>query len=109
MELDDAIRSARALADAHDEHLRQEALRKQQERAEVQKLLVEAVEHLQPHGTESFVRVKRVVLLGEYAGPDGQRFRQVSRQRCWRLTNMAGHRGGKADGPWMESPVLLLA
>ncbi|MFB7852360.1 hypothetical protein ACFC34_35835 [Streptomyces sp. NPDC056053] len=108
--LDDAIRAARSKASAWENMARSKEERERQEQAEAQALLAEAVGRLRPFGTEAFIRVKPVMFFGDYTGPDGQRYRQVSQQRCWKLAHISGRReiDGKLGDEWMESPILLL-
>ncbi|MEU9795092.1 hypothetical protein AB0E27_31655 [Streptomyces sparsogenes] len=77
---------------------------------EVQRLLAEAVERLRPYGTEVFVQVKSAIFRGGYPA-NRQRFCQVARQRCWKLSRLSGPRRGEdgdLEDDWMESPILLL-
>lgn len=83
---------------------------KQRERAEVRALAAEAVTRLSGLGDETFVRAQPAMRFhrGEiYRDPDGQRYQVASEQRCWVLSRMSGIRD--EEGPWMDSPVLLLA
>ncbi|WP_237522704.1 hypothetical protein [Streptomyces sp. SID1328] len=108
--LDDEIRAARARADSWANADQWRAEREQSEAAEMQRLLAEAVERLRPYGSEVFVQVKPALFRGEYTA-NGQRFRQVARQRCWKLSRLSGRRrgeDGQLEDDWMESPVLLL-
>ncbi|MFJ2915006.1 hypothetical protein ACIO8F_37715 [Streptomyces sp. NPDC087228] len=108
--LDDEIRAARACADSWANADQRRAEREQNEAAEVQRLLAEAVERLRPHGSEVLIQVKPAPFRGEYTA-NGQRLRQVARQRCWKLASLSGRRrgeDGELEDEWMESPVLLL-
>jgi hypothetical protein len=108
--LDDEIRAARARADSWARSDQQRAERERSEADEVQQLLVEAVERLRPYGAEVLVQVKPALFRGEYTA-NGQRFRRIAQQRCWRLARMSGRRRDEDDNledDWRESPVLLL-
>ncbi|WP_229843783.1 hypothetical protein [Streptomyces chryseus] len=108
--LDDEIRAARARADTWARSDQQKAERERSEADEVQQLLVEAVERLRPYGSEVLVQVKPALFRGEYAA-NGQRYRRITQQRCWKLVRMSGRRqdeDGNREDDWMESPVLLL-
>lgn len=110
MSLDDAINAARSRADTLDASARQARERKQREQADVQAMAAEAAARLSALGGERFVRVRRAPWLqrGEiYRDPAGQRYAVAVEQRCWVLATMSGVR--KGEGPWMDSPVLLLA
>jgi hypothetical protein len=108
--LDDAIGAARSKASAWENMARSKEERERQERAEAQALLAEAVGRIRPFGTETFIQVKPVTFFGDYTGPGGQRYRQVSQQRCWKIARMSGRReiDGELGDEWMESPILLL-
>jgi hypothetical protein len=109
--LGDAIRAARSKANMWENSARRREERERQEQAEAQALLAEAAERLRPFGTETFIRVKPVNFFGDYTGPDGQRYRQVSQQRCWKIAHISGRRHeavGELSDVWMESPILLL-
>ncbi|MEU1124918.1 hypothetical protein ABZ371_15455 [Streptomyces sp. NPDC005899] len=108
--LDDEIRAARARADSWANADQQRVERNQSEAAEVQRLLAEAVERLRPYGSEVLVQVKPALFRGGYSA-NGQRLREVARQRCWKLASISGRRrdeDGDLEDDWMESPVLLL-
>ncbi|WP_234352955.1 hypothetical protein [Streptomyces sp. NRRL B-1140] len=108
--LDDAIRASRSKANMWENSERQREERERKERAEAQQLLAEAAVRLRPFGSETFVRVKPVMMFGDYTGPDGQRYRRVSQQRCWRIVRISGRRevDGELSNVWMDSPILLL-
>ncbi|MFZ3491735.1 hypothetical protein ACODT5_00585 [Streptomyces sp. 5.8] len=108
--LDDEIRSARARADSWANADQRRAEREQGEAAEIQQLLAEAVERLRPYGSEVLIQVKPALFRGGYTA-NGQRFREIARQRCWKFVDLSGRRrseDGELEDDWMESPVLLL-
>jgi hypothetical protein len=106
MGLDDAIHAARQQADHWDSQRTQAVQREARERQEANDLLAEAVERLLPYGHEYYVQVQQRGRLGRYRGPNGDRYREVSRQRCWQVSDMAGKH--PITGVWHTSPVLLL-
>ncbi|MET8514372.1 hypothetical protein [Streptomyces sp. NPDC005077] len=71
-------------------------------------LLAEAAQHLRPHGTDTFARLKVATVLGDYRAAGGQRYKAVARYRCWVLAEGARRQGTGPNAPLVESPILLL-
>jgi hypothetical protein len=57
---------------------------------------MEAVERLRPYGSEVLVQVKPSFFRGEYTA-NGQRFRRIAQQRCWKLVRIFDRRRDEDD------------